>query len=121
MPKLALDTKLIAPSAIAIWKSCLPFVENTRGVLIHRPRCVATHKVAERWPSHIAIHYYCGAVATGGRHLTFLTKPPTSAILCAGCERNALKAGLPSADTLAGRHVHIGGVKAFKHCCKEES
>lgn len=26
-------------------------------------------------------------------------------------------AGLPTAESLAGKHVHIGGLKIFRKCC----
>lgn len=43
--------------------------------------------------------------------------PPDDRILCARCEAIAVANGLPSADELAGRHVHKGGVVAVATCC----
>lgn len=52
--------------------------------------------------------------------LTFLAAPPDDKLLCEACERNAVLAGLPSADELAGRHVHLGKIKAVQTCCVGE-
>jgi len=104
------------------WASCAPFVENRRGILIHRPRSVATHTILK--PPHFAVAYWCGATANnsvGVENLTFLEAPPSNAILCERCEQNAVAAGLPSAEELAGRHVHIGKLKAILTCgCAQE-
>ena len=56
----------------------------------------------------------------GKRNLTFLAAPPADKLLCEACERSAVLAGLPSADELAGRHVHIGKIKAVQTCCVGE-
>ena len=32
-------------------------------------------------------------------------------------KRNAVLAGMPPADKLAGRHVHLGRIKAVQTCC----
>jgi len=66
------------------WKSCAPFVENSRGVLIHRPRSVMT--VTLHKTPHIAIGHWCGMGTTGGKEFTFLIAPPENAILCEKCE-----------------------------------
>ena len=42
--KLALEKKKPAPNQLH-WKACLPFVENKRGVLIHRPRNATTYSI----------------------------------------------------------------------------
>lgn len=99
------------------WVSCKPFVENTRGVLIHRPRMVTTHKIGPRWDAHLAVHAWCGNAATGRKNFTFLDAPPQGRIVCARCEDAALAAGLPSSEALAGQHVHTGGVVAVARCC----
>ena len=117
--KLALKKdKRLRPEFNGIpWVSCSPFVENSMARLIHRPRTVTTHKIGPKYKSHIAIGCWCGNSQTGTTKFTFLDAPPEGKILCARCEKKAVKAGLPSADSLAGRHVHIGGVVAVKHCC----
>lgn len=97
------------------WASCAPFVENRRGLLIHRPRSVATF-VSSRW-THFSVHYWCGCCANNDNgNLTFLEAPPVESILCERCEQKAIEAGLPSAEELAGRHVHIGKLKAVLTC-----
>lgn len=101
------------------WSACLPFVENSRGVLIHRPRSAVT--ITMHKEPHISIHYWCGNGVTGKKNLTLLSAPPVSAIVCERCEQAAVDAGLPSAESLAGRHVHIGKLKAVLTCgCTQE-
>ena len=98
------------------WISCAPFIENSRGVLIHRPRNGATYNL-HKYP-HIGISFWCGmSMSSDGKNITFLGAPPEGRILCARCEAFAVANGLPSADELAGRHVHKGGVVAVATCC----
>lgn len=100
------------------WKESLPFVENKAGILIHRPRKVNCHNKLTN--PHISITYYCGGMASGNfEKLTFLSEPAETDLLCAACEARAVMAGLPTASDLAGRHVHIGKLKAIKVCCNE--
>lgn len=96
------------------WASCLPFVENSRGILIHRPRSAAT--ITMHREPHIVIKYWCGGGVAGKKNLTLLDTPPAESILCEVCEQRAVEAGLPSADALAGRHVHKGKLKAIRTC-----
>ena len=95
-----------------------PFVENSRGVLIHRPRSARLRFCRVRNKPYLSVHFYCGMVITGFRKITFLDFPDESKVLCARCEEIALKFRLPPADAVAGRHVHKGGVKAARNCCK---
>lgn len=111
--------KTLASGAIH-WRKSSPFLENTRAVLIHRPRCVTTHKIGDKWGAHIAVACWCGIGFAGTHKFTFLDAPPEGKLLCARCEAAAQKAGKPSAEALVGRHVHVGGVKAFQLCCGEE-
>jgi len=104
-------------NAIVVWTKCAPFVENSRGVLIHRPRTVMTYKISARWKSHIGIGYWCGSSVAGSKNFTFLSAPPEGSLLCEKCEIAAIAAGLPSADELAQRHVHRGKIKAIQTCC----
>lgn len=98
------------------WISCAPFVENSRGVLIHRPRSAATFNLHKH--PHIGVSFWCGmAVSSDGKNLTFLAAPPDGRILCARCESAAIENGLPSADDIAGRHVHKGRTTAVATCC----
>ena len=97
------------------WASCAPFVENRRGILIHRPRTVATFTLLKK--PHFSIGYWCGNHANNDAgNITFLEAPSVGAIVCERCEVAAVQAGLPSAFELAGRHVHIGKLKAVMTC-----
>lgn len=120
MLKLPLKRPKIHPdfaSHTIPWSSCAPFVENTRGVLVHRPKKVSTHTFFKK--PHIVIEYMCGNSVAGSDKFTFLAAPPEDAIVCEICEKKAIEAGLPSSDELAGRHVHIGRLKAVASCgCK---
>ena len=118
MTTIALKKEKSLRNGAIPWTSCKPYVENTKAVLIHRPRHVTTHKIGDHWPAHLGIHCWCGNCMTGTTKFTFLDAPPENSILCARCEDNAVANGLPSASELAGRHVHTGGVVAVKRCCK---
>lgn len=99
------------------WKSCLPFVENSRGVLMHRPRSGSTYNIHKK--PHIAVQFWCGmSVTANDGHLTFTDSPSEGAILCERCEAMATKNDLPSADELAGRHIHKGKVIPVVTCCQ---
>ena len=100
------------------WKSSLPFLDNSRAALVHRPRTVQTVTIHKE--PHIAVLNWCGNGFAGKRNLTFLAAPPENKLLCARCEAQAVKAGLPSAYELAGRHVHIGHVVAVRVCCNNQ-
>lgn len=107
--------------SILPWASCLPFIENSRAVLIHRPRSVGTYKIGPKWPAHISINCWCGNTMTGGKKFTFLSAPADGAIVCARCEDNAVAAGLMPSSEIVGRHVHTGGVIAKRRCCGGET
>lgn len=101
------------------WTSCTPFVDNNKALLIHRPRVVVTYKT-QKIP-HIGITFWCGNSACGDdKKFTFTDSPSLNKYLCARCEAAAIDAGLPSADDLAGHHVHIGKLIAVKNCCGGE-
>ena len=100
----------------APWKACLPFVDNSRATLIHRPRSGSTYNIHKK--PHIAVSFWCGYTVTASDgHLAFLDSPPDGKILCEKCEAAAVKNGLPSADELAGKHVHKGRTVAVVTCC----
>lgn len=104
---------------IAMWRDSAPFVNNTRGILIHRPRRVSVYRNKIKQYTYIAVHYYCGNGVTGtADNLTFLCDPPTDSLLCEACENNAVIAGMPPASHIAGRHVHVGRLKAIQTCCR---
>ena len=111
--------KKISPKEFP-WAACAPFVENSRGILIHRPRTGSTYNLHRSGP-HIGVGFWCGMrTASDGKNLTFLASPPEDRILCARCEAIAVANGLPSADELAGRHVHKGRTVAVATCCDTE-
>lgn len=119
--KLPLETRPFDVKHGFPWTSCLPFIENSRGALIHRPRMGATYNLHKTGP-HISITFWCGmAVSTSKKNLTFLAAPTAGKILCERCEDAAVKAGLPITDELAGRHVHKGGVVAVATCCQNRA
>ena len=97
------------------WATCAPFVDNSRALLIHRPRAVSTFNTQKQ--SHIAVEYWCGNHASGGNKFTFLDTLQGGKLLCERCEKEAVLRGLPSADELVGRHVHKGKLIAVRTCC----
>lgn len=97
------------------WTAAKPFIENTKAVLIHRPRHVTTHRILGK--SHLAIKCWCGNSFSGTKKFTFLDAPPDSKIVCARCEDAAVGAGMLSSEQLVGSHVHTGGVVAVLRCC----
>lgn len=99
------------------WTASKPFVENTRAVLVHRPKHVTTHNLGMGRKSHISVSAWCGNVATGTKKFTFLDAPADGLLVCARCEEKALAAGLPTSSELAGRHVHLGRVVPERTCC----
>lgn len=102
------------------WSSSRPFVENRRGVLIHRPKSVLMYTA--RWgETYPIIDYWCGASANGTDKFTFLNAPANGKLVCARCEAEAVRNDLPSSDALVGRHVHIGGVIGVRTCCLEDT
>lgn len=119
MTKLPLEIRPFDKKHGFPWTSCLPFVENSRGTLIHRPRYGATYNLHAK--PHNVVLFWCGmGVSSSGKNLTFLSAPPADKILCERCEAVAVKAGMPSSDELAGRHVHKGRTVAVVTCCKNK-
>lgn len=73
------------------WASCAPFVENSRGTLIHRPRSGLLYNLHKTGP-HVAISFWCGmGVSSSGENFTFLSSPPEGRIVCARCEAAAVR------------------------------
>lgn len=102
------------------WTKALPFFVNKRGKMTHRVRHVDTHNYRGEF-SHHSVHYLCGNVSCfGGRKNadSYLTAdPPADRLLCQGCEVVAARKQLPTADELAGRHVHRGVLVPKQTCC----
>ena len=115
--KIALQRPKDVRHAAAVWRSCLPFVNNERAVLVHRPRSILTFNI-HRIP-HLGVHYWCGNMSTGNKKFTFLATAPEEKPVCQRCEDAAVEAGLPSTDELCGAHRHKGVVVAVQTCCKE--
>jgi hypothetical protein len=107
-------------NSLVEWKECAPFVVNPRGVLIHRARAVVTYHVNGRI-RHSHVDYWCdgGCCFDTSDTNIFVTDPPESRILCARCEAKAVDAGERPAAEIAGRHVHTGGVRAYRTCCQD--
>lgn len=111
--------KRVIRANIFPWKKGKPFVENSKGQIVHRLRGGATYQNLRK--AHIGVDFWCGmATTSSGDNLTFLDAPPEGKILCARCEAIATSRGLTPAGTLAGRHIHIGGVQAVRTCCSRE-
>ena len=116
--KLALDRPRYTKEVASIFKESKPFVMNDRAVLIHRPRSIVLYNL-HKYP-HLAIHQWCENTHTGMKKFTFLDEVPIGRLLCAACEARALMAGLPSAESICGRHVHIGRMVPRQICCAKE-
>lgn len=116
--KTSIEKDIRAGKGVVHWTACEPFLENTRGVLIHRIRHVTAIKTGARWKTHLAVRCWCGNSMTGTKNFTFLSAPPDGKIVCARCEDAAIEAGLPTSDQLAGKHVHTGGVVVARRCCE---
>ena len=95
----------------------LPFAVNPRGLLIHRVRHLTLHFSHGRFHHH-SVNYWCGNCAYD---VELTSDPPTTRLLCVNCEANAVSHGEQPADVLAGRHVHIGKIRAVRVCCQEKS
>ena len=103
-----------------VWKSCFPFVDNKLAMLIHRPMEVTTY-VHYKKP-YIGVKALCGNTFVGNDKFTFIEIiPENSKLLCTRCEAKAIELGLPSADELNGRHIHLGKLIPIKTCCNENN
>lgn len=120
MKKLKIEPNRRRIDSGPVWTSCAPFLINTRGVFVHRVR----HARTVLWngkASHHVVDYFCGNGTCGTGNLIFTDDVPEDRVLCERCEAFALAAGQPSADELAGHHVHIGRVRAFRVCCPNDN
>lgn len=102
------------------WQSASPFIENDKAVLTHRPQSICTH-IGEKGKSrsHISVRLWCNNVFSGTKKFTFTDKPMK--LLCARCESAAVAGGMPSADSIVGEHVHLGGLRSVQLCCNKEN
>lgn len=103
--------------AISHWTEVEPFIENTRAVLIHRPRHVAVHRISKKYAPHLAVETWCGTTYTGTKKFTFLDRIPKGRLLCERCEVAAFARDLPTAESIMKKHVHLGRVVAQQTCC----
>ena len=95
-----------------------PFVENTRGRLIHRVRRARYNPENPYLGGRLlVVDYWCKASASGHDELSFHAIPPEGKFVCGICEARSTMAGQPESDTVAGKHVHKGRVKAVRTCC----
>ena len=97
------------------WKQSAPFFLSPRGCLVHRIRRVTTH-FWDGQPSHTTVEFWCGNVGRG----EILHEPPKGRLLCSTCEANAVVHDQPNAETLVGRHVCIGKLRAVCLCCQTD-
>lgn len=97
-----------------------PFYVNPRGILIHRVRAVCRH-LRNGEVSHSSVTYWCGNQNCFHDESQLVSEPPKNRLLCSYCEAKAEAAGEVKADTIVGRHVHRGVLRAFKTCCIDEN
>lgn len=115
--KLALKRPRHTGDVASVASESKPFVLNDRAPLIHRPRSISLYNL-HKYP-HLAVRNWCGSTHTGMKKFTFLDEVPADRLLCAACESRATMAGLPSADSLCGRHVHLGKMVPIQQCCTD--
>lgn len=102
-----------------IVKKIKPFAVNPRGILTHRAKCVDTF-YRDGKPHHMHVDYWCGngtCYDLDDELSVLVDKPPKDRLLCHYCEVKAIAAGQAKADKLAGRHVHVGVLRAIQLCC----
>ncbi len=100
------------------WKESEPFVNNTRGQLIHRVRWVESIRYYGEH-RHLAVRYMCGGGTTGDtdENLEFCATVPKGRVLCARCEAQSAVEGQKTAEQLCRKkHVCKGGTVIVKSC-----
>ncbi len=100
---------------VVVIRSSEPFVENSRGILIHRVRH-AHIVISEMFGPHLSVRAWCGNSFSSSKHLTFLESPTDGKFVCARCEEVAVSAGQPSSSDIAGKHICVGGLRAYNAC-----
>ena len=99
------------------WERSLPFFRASAGILLHRVAS-ALDFIRGGSVSHTAVHYLCGNTGFVRDGAEFVADPKKAGrLVCAVCEFRAKQKGLPSADRLAGHHVHVGRLIAVQTCC----
>lgn len=107
-------------STVFRWTEAMPFFFNPRGILLHRVATVETMLSESGMERHHHCTYECGNGAcfeVGGEDELFFENPPSDKLLCSRCEFVAVRRGERSASKIAGRHVHIGELRAHRTCC----
>lgn len=96
------------------WIKAAPFLVNPHAVLVHRIKAASTYMVDGKY-SHTSVRYWCDNIGRG----EIMHDVPSGMLLCARCEAAATSHGMPSAESLCGRHVHLGQSRAVQVCCEE--
>ena len=100
------------------YDEALPWCLNPRGHLLHRPREVfRMFKPDGTLLRHEIVHYYCENGTCDSGDLIYIDEPNAGMVVCRRCEANAVAAGLPPSSKIAGRHVHVGGMRVYADCC----
>ena len=94
-----------------------PFFRAQAGVLFHRVRYITDFYVGKRL-RHTAVTYQCNNTSFVRAGSMFSGNPTEQrAFVCSACEYWAKKRNKPTADQLAGKHVHVGRLVAVQLCC----
>jgi hypothetical protein len=101
------------------WDRSLPFFHASAGILLHRVANVLDFLRGGR-VTHTAVHYLCGNSSFVRRGAEFVADPKKAGrLVCSFCEFRARQQRLPSADKLAGHHVHVGRLRVEQVCCRD--
>ena len=97
-----------------------PFYFGPTSKLVHRVKTMTKLKTPwERLPRFL-VEYWCLGHAYNATELVvddcLFFVPPEGALVCHRCELNAVQAGLPTSDELAGTHVCLGTCKPINIC-----
>lgn len=97
------------------------FVDNPRGVLIHRVKHVCDHYHHDEY-HHSSVDFFCGNSTCFHKDSSILVDEfGDHRILCLRCEVSAVLEDCADAEDLLDRHVHVGGIRAVRFCCKPEN
>ena len=101
------------------YDEALPWCLNQRGVLLHRPKEIYVVIAPSGERRHEVVNFYCENCTCDTGNVIYIDEPNAGMVVCRRCEAAAIAAGLKSSSEIAGRHVHIGGVKPVADCCGE--